>query len=841
MALPRLRVNANSEERLVHPNHMVYQKMEGLVQHMLDPENGVPIKTVKSFLSKVPSVFTGQDLISWIMKNLDMSDLSDALHLAHLVASHGYLFQIDDHVLTVKNDGTFYRFQTPYFWPSNCWEPENTDYAVYLCKRTMQNKAHLELEDFEAENLAKLQKMFSRKWEFVFMQAEAQYKVDKKRDRLERQILDSQERAFWDVHRPVPGCVNTTEVDFRKLSRSGRPKYSSGGHAALNAAASSGCGPFSTSAAAAAAHAHATQPSTSNGSTAGGASPSTAPAASSSSASPGQSSPLTSSTGGASSGSGSFRNNYYARPGLRRCTQVQDTLKLEHLVYSNAIRMNGSSLHALTWPRIGIRDEKKFNLDGPDGYAHYWRDLRKDPSTSKRNFGGGSLMVWAAFCGNRDDYQQLLAQHLLPYLRRRRRANMIYQQDNASVHASNSTLAWFAAKNVVLLDWPACSPDLNPVENLWSVLVRRVYANAKQYTTVNDLKKSDSCRVGWFTERSARDERAQRKQTIFQITNFVFQINLLNNRLSKNVLRTSKVVENYLSYYEQRRVFDPFLTPPGCAADQFQSQPNPWINDTVDFWQHDKITGDISTRRLKLWEECFEELLADPLGRETLQKFLDKEYSGENLRFWWEVQKLRKCSSRMVPVLVTEIYNEFIDTNAATSPVNVDCKVMEITEENLKNPNRWSFDEAADHIYCLMKNDSYQRFLRSDIYKDLVAQSRKKHVYLTNRTQGVASDRRRRVVVVGVVVAEGPDAVAVLLLVLPAARPAATVVVVGRPTVNQKGPKSFLTGNLPSFSTAVRTNLHVGGGGVAAAGGSGSSGSSSQPGTSYSPTSNAPS
>lgn len=31
--------------------------------------------------------------------------------------------------------------------------------AVYLCKRTMQNKTHLELEDFEAENLAKLQKL----------------------------------------------------------------------------------------------------------------------------------------------------------------------------------------------------------------------------------------------------------------------------------------------------------------------------------------------------------------------------------------------------------------------------------------------------------------------------------------------------------------------------------------------------------------------------------------------------------------------------------------------------------------------------------------------------------
>lgn len=81
------------------------------------------------------------------------------------------IFQ-DDHYLTVKNDNTFYRFQTPYFWPSNCFEPENTDYAVYLCKRTMQNKTRLELADYEAENLAKLQKMFSRKWEFIFMQAE---------------------------------------------------------------------------------------------------------------------------------------------------------------------------------------------------------------------------------------------------------------------------------------------------------------------------------------------------------------------------------------------------------------------------------------------------------------------------------------------------------------------------------------------------------------------------------------------------------------------------------------------------------------------------------------------
>lgn len=83
----------------------------------------------------------------------------------------------------------------------------------------MQNKARLELADYEAENLAKLQKLLSRKWEFIYMQAEAQIKVDKKRDKMERKILDSQERAFWDVHRPAPGCVNTIEVDIRKTMR----------------------------------------------------------------------------------------------------------------------------------------------------------------------------------------------------------------------------------------------------------------------------------------------------------------------------------------------------------------------------------------------------------------------------------------------------------------------------------------------------------------------------------------------------------------------------------------------------------------------------------------------
>ena len=38
------------------------------------------------------------------------------------------------------------------------------------------------------------------------------------------------------------------------------------------------------------------------------------------------------------------------------------------------------------------------------------------------------------------------------------------------------------------MEWPAFSPDLNPVENIWAILSHSVYANGKQYDNVADLK-----------------------------------------------------------------------------------------------------------------------------------------------------------------------------------------------------------------------------------------------------------------------------------------------------------------------------------------------------------------
>ncbi|XP_030213039.1 regulator of G-protein signaling 6 isoform X1 [Gadus morhua] len=437
------------------PNMIIYRKIEDVVMRIQDEKaGGVTIRTVKSFLSKIPSVVSGADIVQWLMKNLTIEDSAEAIHLGSLIAAHGYLFPISDHVLTLKDDGTLYRFQSPYFWPSNCWEPENTDYAIYLCKRTMQNKARLELADYEAENLARLQRAFARKWEFIFMQAEAQVKIDRKKDKAERKILDSQERAFWDVHRPVPGCVNTTEMDIRKCRRERNPH------------------------------------------------------------------------------------------------------RVKKSVY-------------------GVSDEN--------------------------------------------------------------------QSQPSPAHIPSQ-------------------PTRKP--------------------TKEDVQK---------------------------------EITFLNIQLDRHCLKVSKVADSLMGYTEQFQEYDPFvsLTEPS----------NPWISDDSSFWDLE-ASKDPSQQRVKRWGFSMEEALKDPVGRDQFLKFLESEFSSENLRFWLAVQELKRRPLQEVASRAQEIWQEFL-AEGAPSSINLDSHSYERTSQNLKDPGRYSFEDAQEHIFKLMKSDSYARFLRSNIYQDLLLARKK--------------------------------------------------------------------------------------------------------------------
>ncbi len=76
-------------------------------------------------------------------------------------------------------------------------------------------------------------------------------------------------------------------------------------------------------------------------------------------------------------------------------------------------------------------------------------------------YGMGSLHVLE---GNAERYIKVLEQNMLPSRRR------VFQQDNAKPHTAAITTAWLRSRRVRVLNWPACSPDLSPIENIWRII-----------------------------------------------------------------------------------------------------------------------------------------------------------------------------------------------------------------------------------------------------------------------------------------------------------------------------------------------------------------------------------
>lgn len=93
-------------------------------------------------------------------------------------------------------------------------------------------------------------------------------------------------------------------------------------------------------------------------------------------------------------------------------------------------------------------------------------------------------------------YCQFLDQHFLPWWKKqplRRRKTLMFMHDNAPSHASTYTRNWIQTHGIKedqLMEWPPCSPDLNPIENLWSIIKQSVYASGKQYGSKDNLWKA---------------------------------------------------------------------------------------------------------------------------------------------------------------------------------------------------------------------------------------------------------------------------------------------------------------------------------------------------------------
>ncbi|XP_067942773.1 regulator of G-protein signaling 7-like [Watersipora subatra] len=420
-------------------------KMTQLMMMMQEKETGISIRNEKSrFTTNSPSVFTGAEVIKWLIDNLEVADVRECLHIAHHISANGYIFPIDDHILTVKNDSTFYRFQTKCYWQSRCHKVEESHYATYLCKRLLKKKDRLRLAPYEAETLRELQEKFADTWQFIYTRAEIESKLDKKRPKSEQKILESQERAFWDVHYPAPGCMNTTQPDLQKEGRISSPSVV-----------------------------------------------------------------------------------------IKGCPRTKQRL--------------------------------------------------------------GDILL---------------------------------------------------------------------------------------------------------------------EQKTF-----------LQKQVAKRRQKVSKVSESLISHWKMHSQFDVLASSPESGS--------VWHKENTDYWDSETPISSIDRYSYKRWEFSVLDLLKDPTGREEFRKFLQKEFSSENLEFWLACRDLKSKPTREVKTTVAEIYVDYLGEGAKNA-INVDARVADIVKEKVvTNPSRYTFDSAEEHIFQLMKSDSYPRFLRSDQYKQYVRGMTEKRSFST--------------------------------------------------------------------------------------------------------------
>ncbi|XP_063116471.1 regulator of G-protein signaling 3 isoform X3 [Cavia porcellus] len=124
------------------------------------------------------------------------------------------------------------------------------------------------------------------------------------------------------------------------------------------------------------------------------------------------------------------------------------------------------------------------------------------------------------------------------------------------------------------------------------------------------------------------------------------------------------------------------------------------------------------------WSESLEKLLLHKYGLAVFQAFLRTEFSEENLEFWLACEDFKKVKSQSkMAAKAKKIFAEFIAIQSCKE-VNLDSYTREHTRDNLQSVTRGCFDLAQKRIFGLMEKDSYPRFLRSDIYLDLINQKK---------------------------------------------------------------------------------------------------------------------
>jgi transposase len=154
------------------------------------------------------------------------------------------------------------------------------------------------------------------------------------------------------------------------------------------------------------------------------------------------------------------------------------------------------------WRRVIFSDESSIRVFPTPSGLWVWR--RPNERFAPRHFvptvqkGGGSFMVWGCLTAkgigwlarlkegaDSQLYVQILEDELEQTIQhywsnKRAQRQVIFQHDGASIHSAKVVKDYLGRQRYEVLDWPAKSPDLSPIENLWADLKRRLQVRQEE-------------------------------------------------------------------------------------------------------------------------------------------------------------------------------------------------------------------------------------------------------------------------------------------------------------------------------------------------------------------------